>query len=112
MVSARAFGSFKSFDCHFSINCYNSKSVNRSLEVDFCKNCSDVMFCHNCDDVRDSLFCFNTKNKRYAVSNQVVGKEAYQEVRAKLVEYILIKLEKEKALDFDIFNMGAKKKHS
>jgi hypothetical protein len=99
----------KSFNCKFSVKCYDSGNIIRSLEVDFSKNCSDVMFCHNCDNVRDSLFCFNTKNLKYAVGNVEIGKEAFMEVKKKFVSYALAKLEKEKRLDFDIYDIGCRK---
>ncbi|MFH1222132.1 MAG: hypothetical protein V1492_03545 [Candidatus Micrarchaeota archaeon] len=103
------FGTAKSFNCHFSINCYNSKFISRSFEVDFSKNCSDVMFCHNCDRMQDSLFCFNARNKKYAIANNEVGKEQYMETRAKLVERILESLEKKKYFEPDIYTIGCRR---
>ncbi len=103
-----SFGVCKSFNCNFCINCNNSRDLTRCLEVDFSKNCSDVMFCHNCDNVRESLFCFNTKNKRYAIANVEVGKDKYIEIKKKLIEYIINELKTKQTLDIDIYNIGCR----
>jgi hypothetical protein len=66
------------------------------------------MFCHNVNNVHSSLFCFNTKNLRYAIANTVVGKEAYDKARKLLCDYLYAKLAKEKKLDIDIYNVGGK----
>ena len=55
------FGVSKSIRCNFCVNVHDSRDVVRSFEVDFSKNCADVMFCHNVDNVHSSLFCFNAK---------------------------------------------------
>jgi hypothetical protein len=102
------FGSYRSFNSKFSIHMYNSKNVTMSFEVDACKDCSYLMFSHNCENVHESLFCFNTKNKRYAIANVEVGREKYLEVKKMLVDYVLEKLEKKKYLDLDIYNIGSK----
>lgn len=104
-----AFGVTKSFKCGFCINVHDSRDCVRSFEVDFSKNCADVMFCHNVDNIHSSMFCFNTKNLRYAICNQVVGKEAYEKARKMLCGYMLEKLKKGKKLDLDIYNIGGHK---
>lgn len=100
------FGVSKSIRCNFCVNVHDSRDVVRSFEVDFSKSCADVMFCHNCDNVKESLFCFNAKNLRYAIANTVVGRETYTKARAMLIEYILKQLEKTHKLDLDIYNVG------
>ncbi|VVB57904.1 Uncharacterised protein [Candidatus Anstonella stagnisolia] len=98
------FGCSRNFTSKFSIHCYNSKGVNLAFEADACTNCSGIMFCHNCEHVFDSLFCFNVKNKRYAVLNVEVGREEYLRVKKMLTDYILQNLEKKHSLPFDIFD--------
>ena len=100
------FGTYRTFDAKFCIHCYNSKNVMMSFELDACKSCSGLMFSHNCENVHDSLFCFNTKNKRYAVANHELGKEEFLKVKGMLVDYILKELEKNRYLKQDIYNIG------
>ena len=63
-------------DCSFCIKCYSSTKLTRCFEVNDSNNCADCYFCHNCEDLKDSMFCFNTKGKRYAIGNVEVGREA------------------------------------
>ena len=51
------------------------------------------------------MFCFNVKNLRYAVGNVVVGKEAYLEIKKRVLASIVSELEKTKRLRYDIFNI-------
>ncbi len=99
-----AFGIGRSASCSFSIHCYNSKSLTRCFEADFCRNCSDIMFCHNCENVRESLFCCNVKNLRNAIFNKQVSKEEYLRVKKILVEWILSELKKNGRLPIDIYD--------
>jgi hypothetical protein len=103
-----AFGVSKSFNCNFSINCHDSRDIVRSFEIDFSKNCSDAMFCHDVDNVHSSMFCFNTKNLRYAIANQVVGKEIYEKTKKMLCGYILKELKAKQKLEMDIYNIGCR----
>ncbi len=100
------FGCCKNFNSKFSIHCYNSHNVNLGFEVDACSNCSNIMFCHNCEHIFDSLFCFNSKNKRYAVGNTVVGRENFLRIKEIFSEYVLANLEKNSALPLNIFNLA------
>jgi hypothetical protein len=56
------------------------------------------------------MFCFNTKNKRYAIGNVEVGREEYMRIKSLVMASILSELEKTHALRHDIFNVGAEKK--
>jgi hypothetical protein len=56
------------------------------------------------------MFCFNTKNLRYAIANQVVGKEIYEKTKKMLCEYILGELKKKQKLGIDIYNVGCSRK--
>jgi len=100
------FGSSRSFNCSYSIHIYNSRNIKTSYEVDYSANCSNSMFLHNCYNVKDSLFCFNTRNKRYAIFNKEVGKEEYERVRKILMDKILSDLKSKKFFEPDIFNLS------
>ncbi len=103
------FGSYRLVNSKFSIHCYNVTNINSCFEIDTAKNCSNSMFCHNVENVHDSIFCFNTKSKRYAVGNIEIGKEKYFEIRKKLCEKIIEGLEKNKDFEIDIYNLLEKK---
>jgi len=55
------------------------------------------------------MFCFNIKNKSYAIGNVEVGKEEYAKVKKMLLAEIGRRLEKDKKLKLDIYTIGAKK---
>ncbi|MBN2477875.1 hypothetical protein JXB01_01155 [Candidatus Micrarchaeota archaeon] len=99
------FGCYRVVNTKFSIHCYNVTNVLSCFEMDSAKDCFNSMFCHNVENVNDSLFCFNTKSKKYAVGNIEVGKEKYLKVKKMLTEKILSELEKEKFLEMDIYNV-------
>jgi len=67
------------------------------------------MFCHNCEGLSDCMFCFNVKNKRYAIGNVEVGREKYLEVKKRTLAEIAAKLERKHDLELDIYNIGVKK---
>jgi hypothetical protein len=52
------------------------------------------------------MFCFNVKSKRYAIGNVELGRDKYLEVKQKVLEEIVKKLEKNKSLEISIFNLG------
>lgn len=101
-----SFGCYRNMNSSFCINCYFSTELTNCFEMDACKKCSHAMFCHNCENVNDSLFCYNTQNLRYAVGNRVVGREKYLEIKQKLLEYMLARLEQTGALELSIYNLG------
>jgi hypothetical protein len=102
------FGVSNSFNCNFCFNVHDSGNVVRSLDVDFSKNCSDCYFCHDVVNVKNGLFCFNTKNKSYAICNTEVGRERYADLLAKLREWMLKELKAKHRLDVDIYNVGVR----
>ncbi|HIH22800.1 TPA: hypothetical protein HA238_03665 [Candidatus Micrarchaeota archaeon] len=95
------------FSSKFCIKCYNSENITRCFEVSDSNNCTDCYFCHNCDNVSNSMFCFNVKSKRYAIANVEIGREKYMEIRKLVLDEIVQKLEKEKGLEIDIYNLSA-----
>jgi hypothetical protein len=106
--SQYVFGSSALLDSEFCINCYQSVKLRRCFEMDSCRDCSDCMFCHNCENVHESMFCFNVKNLRYAIGNAEVGKERYLKIKKIMLDKIASGLEKERKLELDIYNLGAK----
>ena len=95
-------------DSSFSIRCHECVKVSNCLEMDCCKNCHRSMFCHNCEGLSDCMFCFNTKNKAYAIGNVEVGREKYLEARKMVVDELLKRLETQGTFGFDICNLAQK----
>ena len=100
------------FDSEFCINCYHSVKLKRCFEMDSCRDCAGSYFCHNCENVQDSMFCFNTKNKRYAIGNAEIGREKFLEAKKTLLGWINRELGAKKALALDIYNIGLAGKKS
>lgn len=101
------FGSTLAFQSNFCINAYYSTNLSRAFEVDGSNNCSDIYFAHNCEGVRDSMFCFNAKNLKYAIGNSPLSMEQYKEVKAALLGQLANELKKNKEVPWSIFNIGA-----
>jgi len=99
-------GCYYTFSSQFCIKCYNSENLTRCFEMSDCTNCTDSLFCHNCENLSNCMFCFNVKAKKYAIANVEVGKEKYLEIRKKVLEELTSRLEKEKRLDLNIFNLN------
>ncbi|MEM4554701.1 MAG: hypothetical protein QXT25_02525 [Candidatus Anstonellaceae archaeon] len=105
-TSEHVYGYANVVNCTFCVKCYSSTKLTRCFEMNDSNNCSDCYFCHNCENVRDSMFCFNTKGKRYAIGNIEVGREAYMKIKKLLQKQIADELEKKKSLRYDIYNIG------
>ncbi|MFA6489512.1 MAG: hypothetical protein WCT52_02420 [Candidatus Micrarchaeia archaeon] len=103
------YGSNTMFDSEFCINCYHSVKLKRCFEMDSCRDCAGSYYCHNCENVQDSMFCFNTKNKKYAIGNAEVGRERFMQAKEMLQKYILGGLFAKKSLETDIYNIGIAK---
>jgi hypothetical protein len=105
-----------SFGCHFIFNsrfcmkCYNSVNLTRCFEVNDSHNSSDCYFCNNVENLQNCMFCFNVKSLRYAIGNVEIGREKYLEIKKKIIDEIADKLEKDKRLDINIYNLGCWKK--
>jgi hypothetical protein len=104
--SIYSIGCFYTFSSQFCIKCYNSENLNRCFEMSDCSNCTDSMFCHNCENLNDCMFCFNVKSKRYAIANVEVGREGYLRIKQIVLGDIAKKLERNKELEFGVFNIG------
>ncbi|MEM2137458.1 MAG: hypothetical protein QW568_00020 [Candidatus Anstonellaceae archaeon] len=109
MDSEALFGCHRVIKSSFSIHCYNCVAVQRCLEMDFAKSCTDSLFCHNVENLDNCMFCFNTKSKRYAIGNIEVGKERYLQMKQQIVGEMVRQLETNGKLDFDIYDILAKR---
>jgi len=98
------------FNSKFCLKCYNSVNLTRCFEVSHSANSSDCYFCHNLDACSECMFCTNAKSLRYAIFNHEVGKEQYLRVKKMVLAEIAQKLEKDKKLDINIFNIGCGRK--
>jgi hypothetical protein len=104
------FGCREPREITFCINTHFSTKSTRCLECDSCHNCSGLYFSHNCENVHDSMFCFNTKNKNYAIGNVEVGPEKFREAKKILLAWILKHLEATGSLPVDVYTIADKKK--
>jgi hypothetical protein len=100
--SERVFGASVLFDSSSCMNCSQSVKLTRCFEVDSSRDCSDCYFCHNCENVHESMFCFNTKNKKYAIGNVELGKEKYIEIKNRVLKEIGSSLEKDGKLELSV----------
>ena len=96
-------------DSSYSLRCHDCVKVSQCMDMDCCKNCYRSMFCHNCEGLSDSMFCFNTKNKSYAIGNVELGREEYMRIRGIVVKKLLQRLEKQGTFGFDICDLGCYK---
>ncbi|VVB56660.1 Uncharacterised protein [uncultured archaeon] len=106
--SESCFGCDTIFDSSCCVNCYYSLKLTRCFELDSSRDCSDCLFSHNIENCQDCMFCFNVKAKRYAIGNVEMKKEDYLRVKKMLLAEIAHTLGKDKKLDLDIYNVGAK----
>jgi len=105
-TSENLFGCSNVVDCKYCINCYSSTKLVRCFEVSDSNGCADCYFSHNVENCENCMFCFNAKSLHYAIANKEVGKERYMQARKIVLEEIAKKLEKEKKLELDIYNIG------
>ena len=92
----------------YCIHIHNSVRMSRCFEMDACTDCSDSYFCHNGENLTECMFCFNVKAMRYAIGNVEYPREQYLRVKKMALEEISHKLEKEKKLDWSIYNIGGR----
>lgn len=100
------FGCDSPFDSNFCINCYSCTGLSRCFEIDCCGYCSDCFFCHNCENVHESMFSFNTKNKRNIIGNAQYTPKKYESIKNSILSQITAELEGNKHLKWDIYNIG------
>ncbi|MBU0586622.1 hypothetical protein KJ780_03850 [Candidatus Micrarchaeota archaeon] len=108
--SENVFGCQRAVHSKFSIRCHGCNNVSSSFELDGCANCISCYFCHNSENLTECMFCFNAKSLRYAIGNKEIGKEAYMKIKKLVLDEITKKLEKDKKLNLNIFNVGCRGK--
>ncbi|HQT45508.1 MAG TPA: hypothetical protein PLO51_06010, partial [Candidatus Micrarchaeota archaeon] len=106
--SEHIFGSWAVWESSFCMKGSQSKRLTRSMEIDTCESCADLYFSHNCENVNDSMFCFNTKNKKYAIGNSEFPRADYLKVKPAILAQLAGELESRRALKWDIFSLAAK----
>ncbi len=103
------FGSDTLLYSKFCVKCSHSTYLVRCMEVSDSFSSSDCLFCHNVENCQECMFCFNVKAKSYAIGNVEMKKEDYLRVKKLVLDEITAKLEKNKKLEFDIYNIGCKR---
>jgi hypothetical protein len=103
--SEYCFGCGIAFDCGFSMKCYDSVKLIRCFEVDGGRNSSDTYFSHNVEGLQQAMFCFNVKNKHYAIGNAEVGKELFLEVKNMVQDWLLEELGKRKSIGRSVYTL-------
>lgn len=103
------FGSSDVYESQFCMKCHNSIRLSRCFELDSSADCADSYFAHNCEGLSDTMFCFNTKAKRYAIGNAQLAPGKYRGIKDSLVEQMADELMKKKELKYDIYNIGCGK---
>ncbi len=105
------FGCDSPFSSEFSINCYSCTNQTRCFEIDCCGYCTDSYFCHNCEGMRESMFCFNIKNRRNCIGNSEFSPVEYSKAKKMLVGQMYDELSSKKDLRYDIYNVACMGKH-
>ncbi len=107
--SEHCFGGDVTFSSHFCLKCYNSSGLKRCFEVSDSYSSSDCYFCHNVENCAECMFCFNVKSKRYAIGNVEYPKEEYLKIKKRVLAQMVERLEKDKKLEWSIYNLGDKR---
>lgn len=89
----------------FSINVFSSEKVQRCFEVLEARNCTGCYYCHNVENVHDSMFCFNTKNKKYAIANVELPREKFLQIKANVLSQLNDELSEKNSIELSIFNI-------
>ncbi|MCC7570683.1 hypothetical protein KO465_05005 [Candidatus Micrarchaeota archaeon] len=100
------FGSNIVTDSKFCFKCYDSSKLIRCFEVGESDNCRDCYFCYNCENLDNCMFCFNATSKHYAIANVELGKEEYMKVKERIIREIWCRLNENKKLEFNLYNLG------
>ena len=88
---------------------YFSTNIRRGFEVDGSHNSSDIYFAHTCESCNDVMFEFRRKNARYEIGNAKYPIDKYTSIKKAVLEQIRDKLNKNKKLEMNIFNIGCGK---
>jgi len=104
--SEHLFGCAFCYDSGFNVKCYNSFKIQNCFEVDSARSSTGCYFCHNIENCHDAIFCSNAKNLRYAVCNQVVGKEEFARVKKLLLTRVNGEIAKTDGCKADAYSLG------
>ncbi len=104
--SDHIFGADSPFTSQFSINIYSCTNQVRCFEIDCCGFCSDSYFLHNCENLKESMFCFNIKNRKNCIGNAELPADSYRKVKDALVGQMHDELSRKKDLRYDIYNVA------
>jgi len=107
--SEHIFGSWTVWESSFCMRSYLSKKLTRCFEADTCESCSDLYYSHNCENVNDSMFCFNTKNKRFAIGNAEMPRQQYMIIKQSIISQVAGELESKHDVKWDIFRLAGRK---
>jgi len=99
-------------ESQFMINAYEAYRCTRCLEAWKSQSCSDCMYVNGLVNSTNCMFCFNVKNKKYAIGNLELEKGKYSSIKEKLVSEISAELEKGKSLPSLSEIVGKCKGHS
>jgi len=78
------------------IKILGSADLARSFDCNICTNSSDMLFSVYSHGCSHCMFCFNQRNKRYAIGNLELGRERYLAIREKIVAEVAEKLKRDK----------------
>ena len=106
LYSYATFGSRTSSDllncseCEMCYECLTCTKCYQTRYSEDCSNSQNLLFCKNCTNCQDCIGCVNLKNVRYAIFNQVVSKEEYEEQLARLSSREVLSEMKKMAKEF------------
>ena len=105
------FGSEGVGESTFAIgNCEVYRNM-RCLEAWKSQNCSDCFYVNGLVNSSDCMFCFNIRNKRYAVGNLELPKNRYLSIKHKLVSELAGELSKNHTIPSLVDVVGRCKEH-
>ncbi|MGV8176387.1 MAG: hypothetical protein ACP5NX_01140 [Candidatus Bilamarchaeaceae archaeon] len=99
------FGSTSSGESSFIMRCFYNNTLKRCFECCTCVGSSDCYFCYNVMNSMDCLFSFNVRNARHQVANVQLGKDAYLELKKKLVWEMVEELKSRKRMGASILDL-------
>jgi hypothetical protein len=106
--SEHLFGTDSPFTSQFSIHIYSCTNQVRCFEIDCCGYCSDSHFLHNCENMKDSMFCFNLKNRKNCIGNSELPPDRYRKIHDMLMGQMHDELSSKKDLRYDIYNVACR----
>jgi hypothetical protein len=103
--SEYVFGSTSSGDSSYIMRCFYNNTLKRCFECCTTVKSSDCYFTYNLIGCNEALFSFNLRNKRNVIGNIELDKEAYADLKKKLVSELADELKRNKRLDFSIIDL-------